>query len=75
MERIFAVGVKALDAWEEYSGYKFGAGGALTYDYVIECHDLGEIQGAIRIQVELVEEIGVASSLPVSWTLKSIDHM
>lgn len=61
IKRFFPI-LKALDAGEKCSRNKSGAAvaeGAAALEYVVERHDLGEIEGAIAVEVELVEEIRV----------------
>ena len=61
IERGFRI-LKALDTGEEYSGDEFGAAvaeRAAALDDVVQRHDLGEVEGAVAVDVELVEETRV----------------
>ena len=58
MERGIRI-VKALDAGEEYTGDEFGAAvaeGAAALNDVVQRHDLKEVESAVAINVEHVEE-------------------
>lgn len=61
VERGFRV-LEALDAGEKDSRDEFAAAvaeGAATLDDIVQRHDLGEIEGTVAVEVELVEEIRV----------------